>query len=425
MLKEYFRQLRAIILVLISILLIPYPLWSGSLAISVSAQSAILMNADTGAILYEKNARELNYPASTTKIATAAYVLKERGEKLNILIAAEHDCIASISPEQKIRSNYTLPSHWLETGSTHIGIKRGEKLSVLDLLYGMMLASANDAANVLAQFIGGTVPDFMGDLNAYLKEIGCENTHFRNPNGLHHPKHFTTAYDMALITKEGLKDPLFRKIISSVRHTRPKTNKQDPTTIIQSNRLLRKGKYYYQPAIGVKTGYTSLASHTFVGAAKQGDRTLIAVLLKCKEREDIFNDTMKMFKAAFSEKKNQKHLFRKGLQKFAMRVEGASKPVKTYMREDISLHYYPSEVQKIKCQIAWEPINLPVKKHQRVGQLSVVASGGETLKMAPLYAAEDVNQSWLSWIRELHTFWKVLIIGVVIALVILLIASRF
>lgn len=370
------------------------------LSISVNAEAAILMNADTGAILFEKNAKALHYPASITKIATAAYALKMKKGHLDTVVTAEQESIASIAPDAKRRSNYTMPAFWVEQGSNHMGIKKGEELTFKDLLYGMMVASANDAANVIAQYVGGTIPNFMTGLNGWLAEIGCKSTTFYNPHGLHYPKHQTTAYDMAVITREALKDPLFRQIVATVRYTRPKTNKQEPTTLVQTNRLLRSGRYHYPKAIGVKTGGTSMALHTFVGAAKQEDRTLIAVVLRTKERNDIFLDTTKMFEAAFNQPKVQRILLKSGPQKFALDVPGAANPVKTLIKENLTIEYYPAEEPKVKCLLQWDKLTLPIVKDQRVGELSLQTEQGTIIKKVPLFAAEDVQITWLQLIKS-------------------------
>jgi D-alanyl-D-alanine carboxypeptidase (penicillin-binding protein 5/6) len=371
------------------------------LSISVNAEAAILMNAENGTILYEKNAHTIHFPASITKIATAAYALKKKGGQLDTIVVAEQESIASISPEAKRRSNYTMPPYWVEQGSNHMGIKKGEELTLRDLLYGMMVTSANDAANVIAQHVGGTIPNFMTEVNAWLKEIGCEDTYFCNPHGLHHPKHQTTAYDMALMTREALKDPMFRQLVSTVRYTRPKTNKQESTTLVQSNRLLKPGPHYYPKAIGVKTGGTTMALRTFVAAAKQDDRTLISVVLRTKERFDIFTDTIKMFETAFNQPKVQRILLKAGPQKFALEFPGASIPVKTYIKDNLAIDYYPAEEPIMKCLLIWEKLKLPIVKDQRVGELSVEGSQGEIIKKVPLYAAEDVRPTWIQWLKGL------------------------
>lgn len=385
------------------IIALPFPLVAKTdqLALDVHAEAAILMNADTGAVLYEKNAHVLHYPASITKVATAIYALQTLADKMDVAIAADQDCIGTVKEEAIRKSNYTLPAYLLIPDGSHIGIKRGEILSVRDLFYGMMVSSGDDAANMIAKYAGETIPKFMDGLNLYVKEVGCQSSTFYNPHGLHHPKQQTTAYDVAILTREALKNPLFREIVATVRYTRPKTNKQDPTTLVQTNRLLRAGPYYYPKAIGVKTGYYSLAGNNLVAAAKDGDRTLIAVVLKVKERKDIFLDTKKMFEAAFSQPKVQRVFLRKGEQKFALNLQGAEKPIPSYIRDDLTLEYYPAEEPSVKCLLIWDQhVQLPVTKDLALGQIVLQSEQGTPLQAVPIYASEDVTSTWLHYLKS-------------------------
>lgn len=370
------------------------------LALSVNAEAAILMNADTGVILYEKNAHSLHYPASITKIATAIYALETVSDKMDVMIAADQDCIGTVTEEALRKSNYTMPAYLLIPDGSHIGIKKGELLSLRDLFYGMMLASGDDAANVIAKYAGGTIPEFIDGLNIYIKKLGCHKTTFYNPHGLHHPKQQTTAYDMAILAKHALKNSIFREIVSTVRYARPKTNKQESSMMIQGNRLLRSGEYYYSKAIGVKTGYYSLAGSTLVAAAKDGDRTLIAVLLKNQDRKTMFADTKKMFEAAFSQPKVQRVLLKKGPQKFALDMAGAQKNITTTIKDDVTVEYYPAEEPKIKCMLFWDKnLNLPIAADQRVGELVLQFEDGTVFKKTPLYAQQSVEGTWLAWVQ--------------------------
>lgn len=373
------------------------------LKVSLASDAAIVMNAETGAILFEKDAYKEHYPASITKIATALYTLQQKRGSLEEEIVADQEAVGSITEEAKIASNYKIPPYRMVVGGSHIGLKRGEKMSLRALLYGLMLVSGDDAANVIAQHVGGTIPQFMVDLNAYLKKIGCQRTTFLNPHGLHFPGHTTTAYDMAVLTREALKDPLFCEISSSVRYTRPKTNKQDPTTWVQTNRLLRAGPYYYPKAIGVKTGRGSPALNTLVAAAKEEDRTLIVVLLHAQERNDSFKDAIALFEAAFNEKKMEKVYLKEGAQTFVLSLEGASQPVKTYLEAPLVLQYYPAEEPRAKAFLAWEDVKLPISKGQKIGEVRLVTPEGRVLVAAPLQASHDATASWWwrlsSWFR--------------------------
>lgn len=369
-------------------------LWGEQLALTVQAESAILINADTGCVLYEKNAHTPQYPASITKIATAGYALNQAQDKLDVIITAQQEAIASVTEEAKRRSNYTVPAYWLIPGGTHIGIKKGEELSLRTLLYGLLLASGNDAANVIAQHLGGTIPDFMSGLNRYLKEIGCQHTEFCNPHGLHHPKHLTTAYDMALIMRESLKNSKFRELIATVYYERPKTNKQGSTMLVQGNKLIRKGKFHYPKAIGGKTGYYSIAGHSLVVAAKHRDRTLVAVLMKTKERNDIFQDAIEMFEAAFNQPKVKRTVLKAGPQKMTKEIEGASTVLTTYLKEDVTMEYYPAEEPKFKCLLYWNVDNPRIAKDQQVGELQLKSLKGDLIQSIPLFSSEEVSPTW-------------------------------
>lgn len=375
-------------------------LWA-ELSFSLTAESALLMNADTGAILYQKNARQKLYPASITKIATCAYILHLRQDHLDEILTADQECVGSVTEEAKARSKYKLPSHWLVTDCSHIGIKKGEKMRMDDLLYGMMVASADDASNLLAQGVSGSIPEFMKGLNSYLKSIGCSNTYFNNPHGLHHPEHVTTAYDMALITKEALKNPKFREIVSTVRYTRPKTNMQESTVLLQTNKLLRKGDCYYPKAIGVKTGWHSKAGSTFVAAAKDGDRTLIAVLMNVKERRDIFKEAVQLFEAAFKQPQMKKVLVRKGVQKYRFVPKGASDAIPTYLDQDFTLVFYPAEEPRIKAYIEWSTLPAPIEKGAKVGRLLFKGEEGKIYGERELYAAEDYRGGFMERLKQL------------------------
>jgi D-alanyl-D-alanine carboxypeptidase (penicillin-binding protein 5/6) len=373
---------------------------TAELALTISAESAVLMNADTGKILYQKKAHEKLFPASITKIATCAYVLQNQGDKLDEVLTAEQDCIGSVTEEAKMRSKYKLPSHWLVTDCSHIGIKRGEKMTRKDLLYGMMLSSADDASNVLAYNFNGSIPEFMKGLNAYLTSLGCKNTYFNNPHGLHHPEHVTTAYDMAVMSCAALKIPHFQEIVSTVRYTRPKTNMQEPSVLLQTNKLLRKGELYYPRAIGIKTGWHSKASSTLVAAAKENDRTLVAVLMNVKDRKVLFQEAIKLFDAAFSQPKMKKTLVKAGPQKYSYTPEGVKNSVGTYAATDFTLAYYPAEEPQVRAYLAWKNLPAPLQKGQELGSIQLKDELGRILGSVPLFASEDLKTGFGQAIKD-------------------------
>lgn len=410
------------------ILLISAYLEAEPLKFECKGEAIILMNAQSGAILCEYQAFIPHFPASTTKIATALYALKIGEEKLDTPIVAEQDCLASITQEAKRKANYTLPAHWLEPDGMHIGIKKGEILSLHALLQGMLISSGNDAANVIAQYLGPTIPTFIEGMNAYLKEIGCQNTHFCNVHGLHDPQHQSTAYDLALMTQEALKNPVFCDIVSQPRFLRPKTNKQAATTLLQTNRLLRPGKFYYSKAIGIKTGYHAKAKKNFVGAAQSNGRTLIVVLLGYQDRNAIFDDAIKLFEAAFNQPKVQRIFVKAGLQNFTLELPKANGLIQTYLAEPLTLEYYSAEDPQVKCLLYWrQPLSLPILKDQPVGDLRLVSAEGQVLQEIPLLAVQEVKLAWpYNWSADLSFFpWLFISAGGLLMGIIVFFLRRF
>lgn len=237
----------------------------------VEAAAAILVDADTGAVLYDQDSHVQRYPASITKVMTSLLTLEavERGE-------------------------LTLDTVLTAGGSLHTGIganastadiKEGEQLRVIDLLNAALLPSANEACNILAEAVAGSVDAFVEQMNQRAAELGMEDTHFANTHGYHDPDHYTTAYDIALMCQEAMKYETFRTIVSSLNYTLPATNMHEERIIRSTNALVstfRITGYYYQYAAGIKTGHTPEAGYCLASAATKEDRSLIAVVLGCE-----------------------------------------------------------------------------------------------------------------------------------------------
>lgn len=379
-------------------------LQASPLTLKVQAESAILINPDNGRILYEKAPYALHYPASITKVATALWALKQKGSALDELITASGDSVATLAEEAKRRGNYSMPAWWLVPGSTHMGIKKGESLLFRDLLYGMMIASASDASNVIAEHVGGQggVPEFMSGLNTYVQTLGCSRTQFKNPSGLFHPDQKTCAFDMALIMKEALRDPTFRSLIATLTYTRPQTAKQPSSTLVQTNRLLRPGPFFYPKAIGGKTGYLASAQNTLVVAAKDNDRTLIAVFLKTKERSDLWRDAIRLFEAAFNQPKVERVYLKAGPQKYQIHDPAFSAPLSTYTPHDAVLSYYPAEEPLVKGLIFSDSLAPPIAQGSKVGEIRLIDEKEQLLATVPLLAANDVSATF--WHSFKHFF---------------------
>jgi len=402
---EYFS--RKLMLAFAVVCLLPFFIYSEPLHLIIEGEAGILINAETGAVLFEKDVHKSLFPASTTKIATALFALNLLEENLETQVVAEPESLKNLSETSKIKLNYRMPGYWLEPDGTHIAIKPHEELSFQALLEGMLIASGNDAANVIAQALGPTIPTFINKMNEFLKENGCLETTYYNPHGLHHPKHVTTAYDLARMTALALKNPVFCEIVGKARYQRPKTRSQPSAIFLQTNRLLRSGKYYYPHAIGVKTGYHSKSKKTFVGAARFEGRTLIAVLLGYKNKNAIFDDAIELFDKAFNQPKVEKIFLPSGLQTFTVPIARASNELTTYTDENLSLIYYPAEDPKVKCYLSWEILDLPIRKNQKVGELQLVSFDNRVLSKVDLKALNRIDRVWpYNWIENLKNFYR-------------------
>ncbi len=371
-----------------------------SIKVDVSAQSAILMNAETGAVLFEKNAHTPMYPASTTKVFTAVYALQKKGHALDEMVTASHDAVVCVHPHIRRASH---PAYRLEFGGTHMGIKVGEVLPFRTLIYGLMLNSGNDAANVIAEHVSGDIPTFISELNQFIKEKGCAKTTLFTPHGLPHEEHKSTAYDLAILAKEALGIPFLREVMRTNECVRPETNKQPQSVLRQHNALVKPGKFYYPKAVGLKTGYTIGAGYTLVAAAEDQERKLIAVVLGCEKIEDRYRDAIALFEAGFHEKKASRTLFSKGFDVFAKAVEGGKAPLQAYLPQDLVLEYFPSEEPAFKTAILWQTGPLPIAADQKVGEMQVLSLSGKVLKAAPLYASKTVESTWQ---HEAQLAWK-------------------
>lgn len=253
---------------------------------SINGVCGILMDAKTGKILYAKNIDKKSYPASITKILTTLVAIENNDDLYSTVKFSRH-AVNSIEP-----------------GSTHIGIKAGEEIPLMDVLYGIMLESANEACNGVAEHTSGSIEKFADLMNKKAKEIGCKGSHFMNPNGLHNDKHYVTARDMALITKAALQNPMFRKIACSSHYFMSGTNKEKKgRELWNHHKMVKQTMFLYKGVEGGKTEYTTRAGGTLVTFAKRGDTELISVILRGNGYE-LYRDTIKLFDYGFKNYKS-------------------------------------------------------------------------------------------------------------------------
>lgn len=353
-----------------------------ALDVDIQSEVALLVNMETGQVLFEKNADEKVCPASTTKIATMLYALKEVKEDLDVEIKADQDCIGSITEEMQKTLNYNYPPYWQVIGGTHMEIHRGDVNTLENLLYGMMLVSANDGANVVAKYVSGTIPAFVAELNEFVKDLGCQHTHFRNPHGYHFPKHETTARDLCILTRAAWNEEVFRKIVSSPSYGKFKN----------LNQLLHKNsRYYYPYAIGIKTGRNHQAGFPLISAAEKNGRQLLLILMKVPSEEARYRDSIKLFEAAFSEEKQTEVILKQGLQPFKYKIDGVKKTLKTDLKDEITLSFYPSEKPKLKASIHWRVPALPLRKGDSVADLILEDEKGKVWAQRELLAHDKIT----------------------------------
>lgn len=368
------------------------------LKVSISAKNAVLMNAQTGAILYEKRGKEPSYPASTTKLITALYALEKKGSDLDVMIRVSPDAVATVS--KTVRRTKGHPPYRLEFGGTHMSLQKGEELSLKTLLYGLMLASANDAANVIAEYVSGSCENFMQELNAYVRSKGCLNTTLYNPHGLPHPDHKTTAYDLAKLMQAALQVPDLLTLMRTIHYTRPAYGIIPESSMVQHNALIKPGKFYHPKVLGGKTGYTEWGGYTLVAAAEDADRKLIVALLGCDKIENRYRDAIALFDAAFHEKKVERVLLSSAFETFQTELPGAKNTIEAHLENDLKLAYYPSEEPEVSIQVSWNPLSLPIEKGTAVGHVSILSQSKTLLARESLLATKRVESTWS------HTFYQ-------------------
>ena len=339
------------------------------------AEGAGVFNLDTKQVLYSQNLFEKLYPASTTKIMTALIVIEN----------------CSLGDTVKVSPK----AYGVEGSSMYLNA--GEEVSVEDMLYGLMLLSGNDAAVALAIHTAGSVEAFAALMNARAEEIGAHNTHFVTPNGLHDPEHYTTAYDLALIAAEAMKNPDFRKIVGSTYH------KTTTGSVIRYMKNKNKILWQYEGGCGVKTGFTKAAGRCLVFAAERDGMTLIGAVLSCP---DMFNVAKAMLDYGFASFRTEK-IISAGQSITRIRVSGGTKTaLAAEAKDDIIIPVRIGESADIRTEVETRSgMNAPVEKGEDVGSVRVLMDGklvGETR----LLAAEDsLSLKFGQYLRKLLSGW--------------------
>ena len=334
--------------------------------ITTYSPACILIEANSGKVLYEKNSNTVGYPASTTKIMTA--ILTMENCELTDIATVSHNAI------------FSVPSSYVTAD-----LKEGEELTIEQLLNVLLIPSANDAAFVLAEHIGGTVENFANMMNEKAKEIGCLNTHFVNPNGIHNKNHTTTAYDLAIMGRYAMQFSKIREIVKKTRYTLPATNKYDKADrffktsneLIEPNSSKAKDNYYYKDAIGIKTGYTSEAGSCIIAGAKKDNLEVITVILGGQSTKDGLSqrylDCINLFDYAFENYKvetvNEKNSVLKQIS-----IPGATKDTKNLnviVKDDISIFMDNNSEEKYEPEIVFnDNLRAPISANSVIGKIT-------------------------------------------------------
>lgn len=384
-------------------------------ALTTSCESVLLFELDTQNILYTKYPNKKMYPASVTKIMTAIIAL-EMGNLDDIITVDDK------TPYEIYGSN--------------VALEAGEKLTLKDLLYALLLPSANDAAEVIAKYYGKNIENFATLMNNKAKKLGCTNTHFVNPHGLHDKNHYTTAYDLMKITTYAMKNDMFREIVAQPRYTIPKTNKKEARKIITTNNLLlNTSPHYiyvdgvrthrqYSNVIGIKNGYTDVAKNTIVAGVKKNNMTIIAIILRGRGSE-LYTDAHNLFNYSFKnyEKRNLvcENEFVKDLE-----VENAKDPVTLVTEKTVNYIAQKNNNSEIKKSITLFDVSLPITRGDIMGKVEYKCDD-KVIGYTNIISTRDINlpsKNVFSEDKKSSSNSKVNLLSIILAIVIAIIVFK-
>lgn len=345
--------------ILFTLFLPIYSTYAAIQDLKIYSPSVILIDSNSGKVLYEKDADAKMYPASVTKIMTAVLVLENCN--LNDIAQVSEKAVMTVPPGHSIAN-----------------LQVGEELTINDLMYALLLKSGNDAANVLAEKVSGSMEDFAIFMNTKATELGCTGTNFVNPSGIHNNDHYVTASDLALIAKYAMQNETFRKIVSTTTYTLPATNKypEADRVMLSTNDLLKlntsakKDNYYYEYCIGIKTGFTSQAKNTLVAGAARDGLEFIAVILGAEQTPEFLSqrylDAISLFNYAFDSYRIRKIINKNDLvsqvyiKKSSLDLQASEDIVTVVKNENYDVDFNPEIALK-------EDLKAPIAKGTVVG----------------------------------------------------------
>lgn len=354
--------------------LLPFSKAAAEESVAVSAKGAILLEASSGRVLYEKNADARMEQASTTKIMTAILAIESGG----------------------LDRTVTVSNRAARSEGSSLNLKEGETLPLIELLYGLMLQSGNDAAVAIAEALGGSVEAFVERMNEKASLLGLSGTHFANPNGLHDPEHYTTARDLAALSRYAMQNDTFRTIVSTVSHA---TENCDVQRFLRNkNRLLRE----YDGATGIKTGYTKAAGKCLAFSAKRDNMELIGAVLNAPR---MWDDAEAMLEYGFSTYElvcvasADKH--------FTVSVtDGEKNSLPAAVKTDILYPIRKDGSESLSTSVSmYDPIAAPAQSGQQIGTVRV-SLNGEPIAEAPILLLEDApKRSYGSCLLSIFETW--------------------
>lgn len=366
---------------------------------NITAPNLLLAETTTGKILYERNSDERIYPASLTKLMTAILVVEN----------CELDEIVTVS-DNAVNS---VPS-----GYVNANLQVGEELTVEDLLYVMLIPSANDAANALAEHVGGNIESFSSMMNTRAKELGCIGSNFTNPSGLHQEEHYTTTKDLFLISQKAIENNLIKKIIGTTTYSLPSTNKytKEARTFTTTNYMIRKSltKYYCDYCIGAKTGYTGDAKNCVVEFAKKDGIELTAIVMgeDSKVKGQKFLDAKEMFEYVF-QNYNFKKLAKQNDKYETVRVINGTKDtnqLEVLYKNSVNILIENNAEKEIETKVEYTNLKAPIQKGNIVGK-AIYEYDGITYE-TELIANSNVEES-----RTLSNSIKILLVMFIIYII--------
>jgi len=339
---------------------------------AIAAKSAIVIDATTGKVLYNKNAEEKRYPASTTKM-------------MSLIVALEHGDLDELVTASKNAASTEGSTLWLA---------QDEKLKMIDLLYGIMLISGNDATVAVAEHISGTVEKFAKLMTEKAHAIGAKDTNFTNSSGLPDPNHFTTAHDLARIAAYGYKKPLFTEIISTKHKIIPWAGKEQDRDLYNENRML----WLAEGGNGVKTGYTDAAGRCLVSGAKRNDLQLIAVVL---DSDTMWDDSLALLNFGFTQVK-PKTIFNQGdILRTVRVINGKSEVIKLITSGNLVVPVFENDQADFSTVIdAPSRVEAPVVKGQKLGTVKMFYQNTEIATIDLLADEDSERRSFFNIIVE-------------------------